>query len=85
MQAIVDELRSLIRAKQVAIIVGAGVSIGASRSPVASWTGLLESGLERCKQFVPSLRQDWINAVRTDISSPDLDDLLSAAEKYVSN
>lgn len=68
------------------VVVGAGVSISASRDPnrktnTASWTGLLLSGVEACLRVRPELDETWAQRVRADINSNDIDDLLSAAQK----
>lgn len=79
-----DDLRVEIAKGQVLVVVGAGVSIGATQgNPLASWRGLLEKGVERCVA-VRGLDAKWANRVREEIRSGDLDDLLSAAEKVSS-
>jgi hypothetical protein len=79
---LVDDLRQEIANRQVIAIVGAGVSIGATNNnPVASWVGLLRSGVERCAAVVPNLDKGWANGLRSKIESTNVDDLLSAAEK----
>ncbi|MDR3632790.1 MAG: SIR2 family protein [Isosphaeraceae bacterium] len=79
---LVNDLRQQIANRQVVAIVGAGVSIGATNNDtVASWVGLLQDGVERCVQVVPTLDTKWPDRVRAEIDSTDVDDLLSAAEK----
>ena len=81
---LVDGLRAEIARGHVLVVVGAGVSIGATgRNPLASWQGLLENGVERCVA-VRGLDSKWANRVREEIQSGDLDDLLAAAEKVSS-
>src|SRR5215218_6227437 len=81
---LVDDLRAEIAKGHVLVVVGAGVSISATRrDPLASWQGLLENGVERCVA-VRGLDSKWANRVREEIQSGDLDDLLSAAEKVSS-
>lgn len=47
----IDELRLLLRRDQLVIVVGAGVSIGATgAAPAASWSGLLQLGIEHCEK-----------------------------------
>ncbi len=80
------DLRDRIACGQVACIVGAGVSMAASRrdepDPTASWTGLLEHGARYCYELLPSrLPEGWLERVLGEIRSGDMDDLLSAAEK----
>ncbi len=81
---LVDELRAEIAQGHVLVVVGAGVSIGATAgNPLASWQGLLEDGVDRCVA-VRGLDAKWADRVRTEIHSGDMDDLLSAAEKISS-
>ena len=73
-------LREEIAQGHALAIVGAGISIGATdNAEAASWTGLLEHGVNHCQ----SLGQPaaWADRVRAEIRSGDMDDLLSAAEK----
>lgn len=81
---LVNDLRAEIAKGHVLVVVGAGVSIGATGgNPLASWQGLLENGVERCVAL-RGLDEKWANRVREEIRSGDLDDLLSAAEKISS-
>jgi hypothetical protein len=76
------ELQERIDRKQVVAIVGAGVSMGATnKNQLASWTGLLKDGVERCCRRPLSLPKGWRERVFDEIESGDLDDLLCAAEK----
>jgi tetratricopeptide (TPR) repeat protein len=78
----VEDLRAEIARGRVLAIVGAGVSIQATgRSPLASWIGLLEGGVDRCLAVAAPLPDGWGDRVRAEIRSGDMDDLLSAAEK----
>lgn len=79
----VEDLRSEIAKGRVLAIVGAGVSIAATegKQPVASWTGLLKDGVERCVAVAQSLPARWRERTLEDIESGDLQDLLAAAEK----
>src|SRR5664280_2212993 len=46
--ALLDDLRSLVRDRQLLVVVGAGVTVGATKgAPTASWTGLLFDGVNR--------------------------------------
>jgi hypothetical protein len=77
-----EDLRKEIAAGRVLAIIGAGVSIGATRNaPVASWTGLLRDGVERCAAVIPSLPANWKDRSVADLESGDLDDLLATAGK----
>jgi DNA-binding CsgD family transcriptional regulator len=81
-ELLTNDLRAQIERGQVIAIVGAGVSIGATnRNRLASWTGLLEDGVDRCCEIVKPLPAGWRERVLAEIYSGDLDDLLSAAEK----
>lgn len=76
-RATVVDLRREIENGQFLVIVGAGVSIAATQSnAVASWKGLLRSGVDRCEPRCPS---GWADRVRGQIDG-DLVDLLCAAE-----
>ncbi|HVR99111.1 MAG TPA: tetratricopeptide repeat protein [Thermoanaerobaculia bacterium] len=80
--ALASDLQKEIDNRHVLAIVGAGVSMGATQGhPHASWTGLLESGVERCVTVAQPLPSGWEIRVRDEIHSGDMDDLLSAAEK----
>lgn len=80
---LMDDLRAQVAAGQVLVVVGAGVSIGASGGALAaSWTGLLRSGVERCKQAVqPPPSAKWCEIAGTEIDSGEPELLVSAAEK----
>lgn len=84
---LIDDLRSKILNRQVLCVVGAGVSIATTEGhAVASWLGLLHSGLNYCMQVVqPTPLPEWENNVYNDIetgrSTGDPLLLLSAAEK----
>ena len=79
-----DDVRSHIAKGDVLVVVGAGVSMGATRgNPIASWTGLLEHGAERCRE-VCSLSDDWLKKKQADLASGDMDDLLAVAETVAS-
>ncbi|HSK75940.1 MAG TPA: SIR2 family protein [Thermoanaerobaculia bacterium] len=78
----VEDLRKEIAKGRVLAIVGAGVSMGATKNaPTASWTGLLENGVDRCLAVAQPLPKGWEKRVLAEIRSGDMDDLLSAAEK----
>src|SRR6266404_4415909 len=77
---LINDLKQQIALGNAVIIVGAGVSIGASGNhPCASWTGLLHNGVDRCIA-VRGLRKDLADMLHTQIDSGDLDLLLAAAE-----
>jgi len=62
------------------VIAGAGISVGASRgAPIASWTGLLASGIDRCVDL--GLIDEAEGArLREDIAGGSADRLILAAE-----
>ena len=80
-ELLIKDLQGQIKAGQVVAIVGAGISIGAThRHPLASWTGLLEDGVQRCCDLLRNLPSGWKERLLAQIHSDDLDELLSAAE-----
>jgi tetratricopeptide (TPR) repeat protein len=75
-----ERLRDEIAEGHALAIIGAGISIGATgNARAASWTGLLEDGVDRCQLL--DQPAEWADRVRAEIRSGDMDDLLSAAEK----
>ncbi len=87
------DVRSAIERKQALVIVGTGVSIGATGGqpavvvegldkpvPVASWPGLLYHGVAYCETWVRPTA-GWGGIVRSEIGRGDLESLLSAATK----
>ena len=87
-----DVLRSAIEKGQALVLVGAGVSIGATRGqvvqvgkkkfPLASWTGLLHRGVTYCEQWVKAdLPRGWSKAVRAEINVADSGSLIGAGTK----
>ncbi|MDQ6692628.1 MAG: SIR2 family protein, partial [Candidatus Dormibacteraeota bacterium] len=80
-EGLVGDLRAQLARGQALVVVGAGVSVAASgASPVASWPGLLESGVQWCERYEPSLPAGWADLVRGFIGLGDVSSLLSAAE-----
>src|SRR4051794_12430388 len=78
----VDELRQKILKRGAVVVLGAGVTAGATDGdPVATWTGLLNHGVTYCEQNIRGLSPGWAERVRADITSGDSDDLIVAAEK----
>jgi hypothetical protein len=81
-ELLLEDLRERIAQRRTVAIVGAGVAIAASGgSQLASWKGLLEDGVSRCKQVIPGLPMDWTDVVKKELNSGDIDDLLSVAQK----
>ena len=79
---LVDDLRGELARGRVIVLVGAGVSAGATGgAPAASWTGLLENGVARCEELaVRPLPAGWGDRVRAQIQSGDVEELILAAE-----
>lgn len=75
-----SELKQALNDKKCVVIVGTGVTMGATnRLPTSSWQGLLKSGAERCAALEPSLQTKWRLRQIDDIDSNDLDNMLGAA------
>jgi hypothetical protein len=47
-----SDLRRQIEKGEAILVVGAGVSITATRNPLASWSGLLKHGITRCRDLL---------------------------------
>jgi tetratricopeptide (TPR) repeat protein len=78
---LVEDLRAELARGRVVVLVGAGVSIGATdEAPVASWAGLLEDGVARCEGLGWPLPAGWGDRTRAQIESGDVEELLLAAE-----
>lgn len=74
-----DELKQHIAHGEAVIVVGSGVTIQATNNaPCASWTGLLEDGVDYALQLRRLSKKDAAT-IRTQIRSNDLDLLLGAA------
>ena len=87
-----DKLRPAIEQGTALVLVGAGVSIGATRGqvvqvgrktfPLASWTGLLHHGVKFCEQWVKAdLPRGWAKAVCAEINVGDCGSLIGAGTK----
>ena len=79
---LVEDLRRELARGRVIVLVGAGVSVGATGgAAVASWTGLLEDGVARCEELaLRPLPAGWGDRIRAQIQSDDVEELLFAAE-----
>lgn len=76
-----EDLRGRIAGQRVVVFVGAGVSVGASKSPLAGWKGFLEEGVTRCDMmFGSSLPAGWSQRQRDALERGDLDEWLNVAE-----
>jgi hypothetical protein len=80
-ELLIKDLQAQIKAGQVVAIVGPGVSVGTTNgNQLASWTGLLEDGVQRCCELMRGLSSDWKERRLAEIHSGDMEELLSAAE-----
>lgn len=91
----VEKLRSAIVEKQALILVGSGVSIGATRGkpalkvggipkpvPVASWSGLLYHGIQYCEEWVGAgLPATFGESTREQVAQAVLPSLLAVADQ----
>jgi hypothetical protein len=64
-----DILRSQIRARNVVLILGAGVSMASSRA-AKSWTQLILSGAEKVVSLDQAPRPDWFGSVKSRLEPP---------------
>lgn len=63
-------------------MVGSGVSIQATaNAPAASWKGLLELGVKRCRREDPSLDDGWERRAMEGLDSSDRDEFLGVATR----
>ncbi len=84
MDELIQDLRNQIARGRLLVVVGSGVTVGATQNAeAASWSGLLKLGAARCRAL-HHLDDDWQKRVLGEIESGDLDDTLSAAEKVSS-
>jgi Bacterial extracellular solute-binding protein/SIR2-like domain len=79
MSDLFQDLRTEVAQRRVVVVVGAGVSIATTRNgPAASWTGLLTSGVEHCRNVVRK-PEEWLQRRRAEIRSGDADELIEVA------
>ncbi len=65
---LLDDLRVRLAIRDVSVLVGAGIAIGASLNQAASsWTGLLGLGVDRCVDVDPAYSSDWAKSRHLDI------------------
>ena len=81
-ELLLDDLRQELARGRVIVLVGAGVSVGATEgASVASWTGLLGDGVARCEQLaLRPLPAGWGDWTRQQVHSGDVGDMILAAE-----
>lgn len=77
----VNEIRTALSARQLTLVLGAGVTAAATHGHAfGSWQGLVEDAVDRCVQH--GTRDDaWAQRAKADIASEYDDDLIAAAEK----
>lgn len=66
----IDELLDRLRARQVVLVVGAGVSRQTSDDPRATWPGLVDDGIKFCSDR--GADENWVKAACNDLSGGDL-------------
>lgn len=85
---LIDSLREELAAERIVLLAGAGLSLNASGTKpdsVASWFGLLENGIKRCRDINRKSIPKWVDyALRDKDSSEDYILLLALAEKITS-
>lgn len=64
---------------RLVVIVGAGVSIGLTNAKIPSWVGLIKNGFDYALTK-GRITETQLNSWKNQLSSDDIDDLLSAAE-----
>lgn len=79
---LIDDIRAQIAKGQLIVIVGSGVSVGATQGArTSSWTGLLHAGVTRAEAVDQGkLPPGWAGRMREQIDSGRLAALLAAAE-----
>ncbi len=76
-------LRDAVREGLAVVVVGSGITFGATRAATARWDGLLEDGIAWCDKRVPGLPDGWAEVQGRVLAlgrGGDLDSLLSVAE-----
>jgi hypothetical protein len=80
-----SELVQALRDRRVLVITGTGITIAATDgSPVSSWRGLLEDGVDRVQDLCPEVPSARLRAMRRDIKSTVVDDIIVCAQKITS-
>jgi HEAT repeat protein len=78
-----QDLQQQIAKRQAIVIVGTGVSVGATQmADAASWPGLLENGVARCEAVaIPRLEPSWAKDQREALKRGHLHDYLAVASQ----
>ena len=75
------EIIEAIHQGNAIFVTGAGISLLASKgNEVASWAGLIESGIERCIDLDSSLSKKWKSSTLKALKSKDTSAMIRAAE-----
>lgn len=80
--AMIDDLRDEIKNRNIIFLLGTGVSIQVTgKNPIASWKGLLTSGIEWCfnERLHETLNEEWKNKSILEINTGWLPHILNAA------
>jgi hypothetical protein len=81
MSSLIQDLRTQIEKGSVLVVVGAGISVAATRGhTLASWTGLLKDGVSRCLDVDRAIPEGWSDRMNAQIDSNDPLEMVSAAE-----
>lgn len=81
---LLDDLKSLIARRETVCFVGEEVSVlsvSAEQRDLATWNGLLKSGVQRCIDLRLTLPLGWCERQLAAIDSGDADELLSASQQ----
>lgn len=81
-----QKIKNAIESRQALLVLGAGTtiqSVHAESKRYASWSGLIESGIEYVREHVDSSDDAWLNWVKGDLARADQgsDALIMAAQK----
>lgn len=81
MSAAINEIRKSLSRGQLLVVVGTGLTAGATcQAESSTWQGLIKHGIQRCVDL--GVRDDvWAQRARADVDSPFEPDLIAAAEK----
>ncbi len=64
-----DDLINEIRESRAVLVAGSGLSAATSgNSPVATWSGLIESGVQRVCELHPNVSPSWIETVEMELN-----------------
>lgn len=81
---LLDDLKSLIARREAVCFVGEEVSVlsvSAEQRDLATWSGLLKSGVQRCIDLPIALHPGWCERQLAAIDSGDADELIGASDQ----